>query len=316
MKAKNKLLTLLILSAGATATIAVINKCLKISSTSKNLLSTPKSLCYKWRLGNIHYTKHGSGKPLLLIHDLNPVSSGHDWDQTISELQENYTVYVIDLLGFGRSEKVNTTYTNYLYVQLISDFIRTVIGHRTCVVASGESAAIPIMACSNNPDLFDQIMLINPLSIVDFCKIPGKTAKIYKAMIELPIVGTLLYNIIFSRKLITEYMRKEAFYNPFSVKAPYVDSCLEAAHLGSSPKSAYASTKCNYTKCNITNALKVIDNSIYLIGGLEIKSIQDRLEEYKTYNPAIEISYIPETKLLPQLEAPEKLTQLIKTYMN
>ena len=155
MKAKNKLLTLLILSASAAATTAAINKAIQVSAVSKNLLAEPESLCFKWRLGNIHYTKEGSGKPLLLIHDLNPMASGHEWKQLIPLLRDEYTIYTIDLLGFGRSEKANMTYTNFLYVQLISDFIKSEIGHRTNVITSGESASIPLMACANNPDLFD-----------------------------------------------------------------------------------------------------------------------------------------------------------------
>lgn len=118
MKAKNKLLTLLILSATTAASIAAINKIIKVTAVSKNLLNDDKSksLCFKWRLGNVHYTKAGSGMPLLLIHDLNSASSGYEWSRIVSSLQNDYTVYTIDLLGCGRSEKANMTYTNYLYV--------------------------------------------------------------------------------------------------------------------------------------------------------------------------------------------------------
>ena len=57
MKAKNKLLTLLILSAGAAVTTAGINKAIQFSAVSKNLLAEPEPLCFKWRLGNVYYTK-------------------------------------------------------------------------------------------------------------------------------------------------------------------------------------------------------------------------------------------------------------------
>lgn len=80
---------------------------------------------------NVYYTKEGTGKPLLLIHDLDTCTSGYEWKQLIPFLSNKYTVYTIDLLGFGRSEKANMTYTNFLYVQLISDFIKSEIGHRT-----------------------------------------------------------------------------------------------------------------------------------------------------------------------------------------
>ena len=75
MKTRNKLLTLLILSAGAATTTALINKAIKLSATSRNVLGEPEALCYKWRLGNIHYTKSGAGKPILLVHDLSPASA-------------------------------------------------------------------------------------------------------------------------------------------------------------------------------------------------------------------------------------------------
>lgn len=316
MKTKNKLLTLLVLSAGATVATAAINKFIKITATSKNLLAEPQSLCYKWRLGNIHYTKTGSGKPLLLIHDLNASSSGYEWSQMISRLQENYTVYTIDLLGCGRSEKINMTYTNYLYVQLITDFIKSEIGHRVSVIATGQSASIPVMACANNPELFDQLMFINPLSLLDFSQLPGKMAKMYKFIVDIPVLGTLLYHIASSKQALSQELISCGFYNPYSVKSSCIDSYYESAHLGNSPKAVYASVKCNYTKCNIVNSLKKIDNSIYLIGGGGIESISERLDEYKAYNSAIETAIIPDTKALPQLENPSALYELIKMYFN
>jgi len=314
MRTRNKLLTLLILSSSATAAIAVINKCIQLSATSKNLLAENKPLCYKWRLGNIHYTKAGSGQPLLLIHDLNAASSGYEWSQITEDLQRDYTVYTIDLLGCGRSEKINMTYTNYLYVQLVTDFIKNVIGHRTSVIATGESASIPIMACSSDPSLFDQIMLINPLSLLEYSQMPSKRAKFFKLISDFPVIGTLLYHIASSRQTLADTFTNDWFYNPYSAKSAFIDTYYESAHLGLYPKSVYASQRCNYTKCNITNALKKIDNSIYLVGGAEIENISERLEEYRDYNPAVEISLLPETRMLPQLEAPGKLYKLIKTY--
>lgn len=316
MKTKNKLLTLLILSAGATVATAAINNFIKFTATSRNLLAESQSLCYKWRLGNIHYTKTGSGKPLLLIHDLNAASCGYEWNQLVSCLKDEYMVYTIDLLGCGRSEKLNMTYTNYLYVQLISDFIKSEIGHRVNVIATGESASIPVMACASNPELFDQLMFINPLSLLDFSQLPGKTARMYKLIVDIPVLGTLLYHIANSKHALREEFLTRGFYNPYSVRSSFIDSYYESAHLGNSPKSIYASVKCNYTKCNIVNALKKIDNSIYLIGGAGIDNIIDRLDEYKIYNSAIESAIIPNTKALPQLEAPSALHDLIKTYFN
>ena len=92
MKTKNKLITAILLSTGAAAGTALINKYIKMTATAKNLLEEPRSLCYKWRLGNIHYTKTGSGKPLLFIHDLDYVSNGTEWETLIPYLKV-YNLY-------------------------------------------------------------------------------------------------------------------------------------------------------------------------------------------------------------------------------
>lgn len=314
MKTKNKLLTLLVLSASAAAATAVINKCIKFSATTKNLLSDAKSLCYKWRFGNIHYTKVGSGKPLLLIHDLTAWSSGHEWMELTESLKEHYTVYTIDLLGCGRSEKPDLTYTNYLYVQMISDFIKSEVGHRTNVIASGSSSSLVVMACNNSPELFDQVILINPESLLSCSQIPNKHGKLYKFILNFPVVGTLLYHIASSKQEIKEEFTNNYYFNPYSVKSLLVDTYYESAHLGESPKSLYASIRCNYTKCNIVNALKKIDNSIYIVGGDGLENINEIILEYQRCNPAIESTLIKNSKYLPQLEKPTELFNMIQMF--
>lgn len=316
MNTKNKVMTLLALSSGAAAVTAFINKYIKLSSTSKNLMTEPHSLCFKWRLGNIHYTKTGSGKPILLVHDLNFASSGYEWNQLIGRLKSHYTVYTIDLLGCGRSEKPNLTYTNYLYVQLLSDFIKSEIGHRTNIIATGASCSIAIMACNNNAELFDQIMLINPESLMSCGQVPGKNAKIYKIILDLPIVGTLLYHIASSHSFIQNAFHERYFYNPYSARPNYIEHYVESAHLGEYPKAVFSSLECGYTKCNISNALKKIDNSIFIVGGAEETCIKEIADEYKLYNPAVESSFIQKTKHLPQLEEPDKVMDLITMFFS
>ena len=313
MRTKNKLLTLLILSASSVAATAVINKFVKISALSKNLMADSKSLCFKWRFGNIHYTKTGSGKPLLLIHDLNVCSSGYEWNQMIHDLKDHYTVYTLDLLGCGRSEKPDLTYTNYLYVQMISDFIKSEIGHRTNVIASGSSSSLAATACNNSPELFDQVMLINPDTLLACSQIPNKHGKVYKFILDLPVIGTLLYHIAVSKQSITEELTSN-YSNPYSVKTSLIDTYYESAHLGESPKSLYASVKCNYTKCNISNALKKINNSIYLVGGSSMENMEETIKEYQNLNPAIESSFIENSKYFPQLENPSELFNIIQMF--
>lgn len=316
MKKINKFIAGLSIIAGAAAGAALLNKYVKMTAIARNLLSDTHPRCFKWRLGDIHYTKTGTGKPLLLIHDLTHTSSGAEWEPLIPMLKDQYTIYAIDLLGCGRSEKPNLTYTNFLYVQLISDFIKSEIGRRTNVIATGASSSLITMACAYKPELFEKMMLINPESFNNCAQIPGKRAKAYKLLLDTPILGTMLYHIASGRETIDRIFKEHYFYNPYEARLIFIDKYYESAHLGLSPKAIYSSITCNYTKCKITHALEKIDHSIYILGGGAKPEINETINEYTICNPAIESSIIAATKHLPQLEKPVEVSNTIKMFFD
>mgnify|MGYP000473383374 FL=1 len=87
---------------------------------------------------------------------------------------------------------------------MLTDFIKHIIGEKADVVATGESAAIAVMACGNDENVIGKICMVNPLSLTELAKCPNKRTKTLKFLIEIPIIGTLLYNIIHSREAIDE----------------------------------------------------------------------------------------------------------------
>jgi len=153
MNLKRKLTTLGTLISLSAVIIYIINKFIYFISTLDNFLDKSKGHYYKWRFGRVFYTKQGQGSPILLIHDLSSHSSSHEWHEISEELSKTNTVYALDLLGCGRSDKPNLTYTNYLFVQLITDFIKNVIGDKTDVIATGDSGSFTLMACYNDNDI-------------------------------------------------------------------------------------------------------------------------------------------------------------------
>ena len=174
---KNKLKSCAILATLGAITIHLINKTLIEMATKDSLLNSSEGNYYDWRFGKIYYRKQGNGKPLLLLHDLDAESSGVEWKKVAAILAEKYTVYTVDLLGCGRSEKPNITYTNFLYVQMLTDFIKHIIGEKADVVATGESAAIAVMACGNDENVIGKICMVNPLSLTELAKCPNKRTK-------------------------------------------------------------------------------------------------------------------------------------------
>ena len=272
--------------------IIVINKLISVFSHMTDHLPTGGGKYYHWKYGNIYYTKSGKGKPVLLIHDLDSPSSSYEWEAVIKKLSEDHTVYAIDLLGCGRSEKPNMTYTNYLYVQLVNDFIHAVIGEKTDVIATGDSLSFVIMGCQMESKYYDKIVGVTPTDLYELAKAPGRRKNMLKFLIELPIIGTFIYNMEVSKNRIID-----TFVNNYYYKG-------------------LASIKSYYTNINVVSAIKKINNSICLIGGKEHPFIEDVINDYQEFNPAIEDAYIANTTCLPQMEAPDKFVHLVNIILH
>nr|WP_317363390.1 alpha/beta fold hydrolase [uncultured Blautia sp.] len=315
-KNKHKLLTTSILFTLATGIIYVINRLVFATAVLKNLLKSSADNYYNWRFGKVYYKKKGHGSPVLLIHDLTVYSSAYEWNKVVNELAETHTVYAIDLLGCGRSEKPRITYTNYLYVQLIADFIKNIIGEKADVIASGYSGSFTVLASYTNPEFINKIILINPPSLASLNKVPSKRSKLYKFILEFPIFGTLIYNIKTCQSNIQLLFTEKYLYNPFSVTPEMVDTYYEAAHKSlSNSKFLLSSLVAGYTNNNITHALKEINQSVtilYCEGETDSEKIA---ESYTTCNPAIESCMLKHAKHLPQLETPEKFLEILNIYL-
>lgn len=315
MKHSKKLVTLSVLTTMSGAAIYFLNKTLDTAAIRKNLLAATEKEIFSWQFGDIFYTKKGTGTPMLLLHDLHCASSGREWQYIEDTLAQDHTVYTLDLLGCGRSDKPAITYTNFLYVQLIVTFIKQVIGCPTDVIASGLSGSFVVTACNTAPKCFGRIMMINPTDLAKLNKIPDKRSRFLKRMIELPLVGTLLYHTLTGRSNIELLFTESYYHNPFHRSPEDVDAFYESAHLQSSAgKYLFASLAGNYVNLNIGHALKHIDNSIFLIGGEEEPGIAETFALYTALNTSIETQILPKTKHMPQMEAPQALLDQIQIF--
>lgn len=315
MKIKNKFKSACLFTSAAAISISLINKLIFLSS-DKDLL--PKNcLSYRWRFGSVSYSKCGKGSPLLLIHDLLPGDSAAEWKNVVRKFSASHTVYTLDLLGFGRSDKPAMTYTNYLYVQLIHDFIRDVIEEKTDIIATGTSANAAVLSCSSDKSLFRRLILVNPDGSEKAGQMPDRRTKLGKLAVEIPVIGTLLYNIMVSRPVLRREMSHSYYENPAYYNRDLHHSFHEAAHLrGYSAKFSYSSIIGNYTNFGISHKLGEIENRLCILGGAGEPSIHDTIRHFKKQNPAIQSFFIAGSRHFPQVEKPETFFRLCETFLN
>lgn len=293
-------------------TIHIINRIFTYIATADDHLNKDSYSYYDWRFGKIAYKKQGEGKPLLLIHDFNVCSSSYEWNKIEKKLAKNNTVYTIDLLGCGCSDHPILTYTNFLYVQLITDFIKHVIGDKTDVIVSGDSSPFVIMACANDETIISRIAMVNPQNLISLAKIPTKRTKLVKHLLYIPVIGTFMYNMQINKRTIKQKFASSYYYNQNGIEEKDILAYFNASQKDKThAKYLYACQKSRFTNANILFCLNKLDNSIFIITGTGNPENVLVANQYQNQLPSIEIVGINNTKQLPHMEKPDDFVEQI-----
>lgn len=310
MKKKTKALLLLTTAA---ASMYAYNKYVEEHSTRKNLLKDHQGKYYDWKLGKVYYEKEGSGSPILFIHDITPTASSYDWKKLTQKLSKNHTVYTLDLLGCGRSDKPEIAYTNYMYVQLLTSFIKNIIKDKCTLVGSNLSTSIIIMLNNMESELINHIILINPVSLKQLQITPDAISKLKKTFINLPLVGTFVYNIIYHPLFIK--MAEHKKYKEKKSTSKAIDIQYEAAHLFQGKgKYLFSSLLGNYMNIDIYHALKKA-GTIHIISSKNMKENISIANEYHKVNTKIQVHNVTSNQSNPQIDNPLKVSQIIEEIM-
>ncbi|NET73087.1 MAG: alpha/beta fold hydrolase [Sphaerospermopsis sp. SIO1G2] len=185
--------------------------------------TTPKPGQYwEWRGHNIYYVKAGEKhlqRPsLLLVHGFG-ASTDH-WRKNIDQLCQDFQVFAIDLLGFGRSAKPKLEYSGELWKEQLRDFISEVIGENTVVAGNSLGGYACLCVGAEYPDLVAGVVLLNsagPFSQPETAKtqiqpsqnfIQNLIAKTFKWTFQQRLFQTLLFQYLRQRWVIRRTLQK------------------------------------------------------------------------------------------------------------
>ncbi len=229
--------------------LALVNKL--IFMTNALAVGKVEGSFYPWRYGKVHYTVKGNGKPLLLLHSPGIGHSLSDWEENLTELSCHFKVYALDLPGFGYSDKPNLSYSYYLYVSLINEFIQNVIQEKTAIIATQEACAYAVLGYRLMPNYYDKLMLISP-------EYQPQKGAVIKTLLEVPLLGTTIYNVLSSRLLLT---KKNS-----SSKSKKTSRLYKAAHYGNAKaRFSLAAYFANHLSVDIQGQIDKIKIPSYIV---------------------------------------------------
>lgn len=171
------------------------------------IASLPTSQYWSWRDQNIHYVHQGSATPrppLLLIHGFG-ASTDH-WRKNIADLQADFDVWAIDLLGFGRSGKPNQVYDGDLWRDQLADFIAEVIGRPAVLAGNSLGGYSALKVAAQRPAQAAGLVLLN--SAGPFSDAPTPTVSPVKKALGKTIRDLMLQPL--PSWLLFQYVRRKS----------------------------------------------------------------------------------------------------------
>lgn len=163
---------------------------------------------YEWRGHSVAYVVNGAGRPIVFIHSIHAAAWSSEWRFTVPAVAERYTTYAIDLLGFGASDRPPIHYTSELYLALIRDFLRDVVGKPCVLVGSSLGGTYALAIAAQTPTFSRAVCAVGPAGVSRLAE-PGGTLSHYaERLLRSRFPGEAMFAALTSRAAIPGFLKK------------------------------------------------------------------------------------------------------------
>ena len=305
----------LLMSGGAAlGSVAAYNLLARRSTAPLPNLIGGREEWTNWRGHRLAYTLRGSGPPLLLLHSIGLWSWSYEWRHNVDALAEQYSVYTLDLLGFGRSDRPPIYYAPRLYLALVSDFARRVVGTPVGLVGAGLSAAYSVELAAADPQQFPVVVLVAPPGLTRLRERPSATDGANRQLVTTPVLGTAAWNTRVSRGALRRLLA-EAYYRDGQVTAEMLEVAMATTHQPGA-KYAPAAWQANQLNLDIRGALRRLLQPTLLVWGAQAE--QNPAEEsfgYRALKRDLRVAILDPAGDLPHDERPDEFNEVVLEFL-
>lgn len=277
---------------------------------------------WQWQGHSIYYVRAGkrqSKPPLLLVHGFG-ASTDH-WRKNISGLGDDFEVWAIDLIGFGRSAKADLPYSGDLWRNQLHDFITSVIGRPVVLAGNSLGGYAALCVAAQHPEAAVGLVLLNsagPFTVTDPAPQPHPFQKVLgevtQSIFQQPWASFLLFHYVRQRSVIRKtlervYLDKSAVTDQL-VEEIYRPSCDHGA------ARVFASVFSNQSGEKVDVLLQKLACPLLMLWGEADPWInaKERGAKFRDYYPQLTEHYL-RAGHCPHDEVPYQVNALIRSWM-
>ncbi|MDX2097645.1 MAG: alpha/beta fold hydrolase [Leptolyngbyaceae cyanobacterium bins.59] len=259
--------------------------------------------------------------PLILLHGFG-ASIGH-WRQNLAELGQHHTVYALDMVGFGASEKAATTYSISFWVEQVYEFWRTFINRPAVLIGNSIGSLICMAAAAAHPDMVGGIVMMSlpdPSLEMDLVPVPMRPAVVGIKRLVASLMGPVFHLV--RRSGIVRKWARIAYANPEAVTDELVEILVGPAQDRGAAQAFVAIFKAMSTPEQGLSAREILPSlqvPMLLIWGKQDRMVPYQLarpQQFTRYNPNLILLELDQCGHCPHDECPEEVNQAILEWIS
>jgi pimeloyl-ACP methyl ester carboxylesterase len=240
------------------------------------------------------------------------MSRAYDWRFNIGELGQHFSVYAMDLPGFGYSDKpVNYDYSSNGYAGFIASFLDAYNIKQAVLVGNSMGGQIALMCCLRYPKR------VAGLVLVDSGGYPQSVEFLPFKILSVPVIGEISMALL-NRTVIKIMLRKGIYF----------DSSLATEEVVDSYHSVYQTPNARRTppvimrnimrdEAYITSRLNEIKCPTLIIWGAEDRVISpSRAEMFRRDILNSSVLMIPQAGHMPQIEKSKAVNKAVVKFLS
>jgi pimeloyl-ACP methyl ester carboxylesterase len=115
----------------------------------------------------VAYIDEGKGQPIVFIHGVSASLASFDM-LFPSMIKKGYRVIGVDLLGYGKSDKPDITYSIPFHAQTVIGLIKKLGLKDAVLVGHSMGGSVSLYAMLKEPDLFRSMVLLTPGGLMEY----------------------------------------------------------------------------------------------------------------------------------------------------
>ena len=242
----------------------------------------------------IRYNVVGGGPPVLLVHGW--LSSSRVWDGLAGRLAQRFTVYTLDLTGFGESDKPLSGYGVRNGSRLLYAFCAHFGLTRTGVVAHDLGGNMAVKLAADHPDVVGSLILVAVPADEEQIDLPTPLW-----LATLPVVGPLFYALGKAVRPVRAMWMKPFVSEPEDLPEEVLDDA--ASSTPAAMRSSLGTTRREISGGRLARQARIIKGPMLLIAGEEDQIVDPQsVGTWARIADNAEVTLIEECGHLPMLE--------------